>query len=48
MSPILFNVYSEKLMEDIFSDTKGIVTGGYKVKTMRYSDVIVIRAMNEK
>lgn len=43
--PLLVNLCSEKLMEEAFNDTQSI-TGEYKMKIIRYSDVSAITALN--
>lgn len=48
MTVLLFNMYSENLMEETFNNFKGIVIVKYNVKTVRYAGDIAFAAMNEE
>uniref|UniRef100_A0A8D8VL57 Reverse transcriptase domain-containing protein n=1 Tax=Cacopsylla melanoneura TaxID=428564 RepID=A0A8D8VL57_9HEMI len=48
MSPALFNLYAEKLLEEALKDCKGIAVGDEKVMNIKYADDQAVMADNEK
>jgi len=47
ISPILFNLYSEYMMMEIYEQTKGIEIGGRYYNNIRYADDAVFMSENE-
>lgn len=49
MTPVLFNVYAERLIERVLMENKGIVIGGEWIITIIYAyDQAVVAASDEE
>jgi Reverse transcriptase (RNA-dependent DNA polymerase). len=48
MSPSLFNLYAEKLLEEALRDTPGIQVGEENVKNLKYADDQAVLATSER
>ncbi|KAG1664358.1 Cyclin-dependent-like kinase 5 [Nymphon striatum] len=47
LSPILFNIYSEELIEEELIDTEGVKINGDSIKTIRYADDTAVVATSQ-
>ncbi|KAG1652521.1 Receptor-type tyrosine-protein phosphatase beta [Nymphon striatum] len=47
LSPILFNIYSEELIEEALIDTEGVKINGESIKTIRYADDTAVVATSQ-
>lgn len=48
LSPLLYNIYSEYIIRQVFDDWKGLSIGGRKVDSLRYANDTLIIASDEK
>lgn len=49
ISPVLFNIYNEHLMREVFDEWQsGITIGGTKINNLRYADNTVVLAASKK
>lgn len=48
MSPTLFNLYAEVIMNEALDDTRGIVIGGEQIKSIKYADDQAVMAQTEE
>lgn len=47
MSPVLFNLYAEKLMEEALEQSSGVSVGSEKIKSIKYADDQAVLAESE-
>uniref|UniRef100_A0A8D8WNZ2 Craniofacial development protein 2 n=1 Tax=Cacopsylla melanoneura TaxID=428564 RepID=A0A8D8WNZ2_9HEMI len=48
MSPVLFNLYAEKLMEEALEQSSGVSVGSEKIKSIKYADDQAVLAESEE
>ncbi|GFS07959.1 endonuclease-reverse transcriptase [Elysia marginata] len=48
LSPSLFNLYTEYLLQEAISDKSGILINGVNINNIRYADESVILVQSEK
>lgn len=48
MSPVLFNLYAEKLLEEALETSAGVKVGDHKIKNIKYADDQAVLAESEE
>ena len=48
LSPTLFNIYAEKIMNEALEETEGLKVGGESIKTIKYADDQAIIATSQR